>query len=610
MKKKVSHEVIKDRLISTMRAIAGMEELKVSFTEIIPPYNPAINKAYYNPSTKSVSLPIAQITPQNLAAIRGEADAVALHILHTKPLATKLPPEHQSFVSHMEEVRAQALGTNAMAGVARNLLARWDSQIKQNGYDVKENLPNIPAAEIAALLAYRKLTASHPKSAGLTLKSLGKIMQCKIQAELDRLPDAINNQTDFASISLQISRKLATASQEETTEQQPESTSSGQDETQDNRQQKTVPSKQSTPSPQIEEQLPAETAVTDGDIKQTQGKSARDFASRRPHIPQDSNITLLYSPYSTQFDETVAAEDLADASELKRHRTTIETRLAEMRDITTRLASRLQRKLMSTQIRHWNFNMEEGILDPARLPQIIADPTFPTPYKWEEEGEYKNTVVSLLIDNSGSMRGRPIMMAAICADILARVLERCGVKVEILGFTTRNWKGGESRKLWLENGSPDLPGRLNDLRHIIYKKADSMWRQSRNNLGLMLREGILKENIDGEAILWAHDRLLRRAEMQKILMVISDGAPVDDSTLSANPTNYLDRHLRDVIAAVEARREVELLAIGIGHNVNKHYSRAVTISGINELGDAMVSQLSDLFTETHPHIHPLRAKTR
>jgi len=316
----------------------------------------------------------------------------------------------------------------------------------------------------------------------------------------------------------------------------------------------------------------------------------RHFGANEPRGPD-------YRAFTTKFDETVAAEDLCEPEELDRLRGYLDKQLSHLQGVVARLANRLQRRLMAQQNRSWEFDLEEGQLDPARLSRIIIDPLHPLSFKAEKDTEFRDTVVTLLLDNSGSMRGRPITVAATCADILARTLERCGVKVEILGFTTRAWKGGQSREHWLTAGKPANPGRLNDLRHIIYKSADAPWRRARKNLGLMMREGLLKENIDGEALDWAHKRLLGRTEQRKILMMISDGAPVDDSTLSVNPGNYLERHLRWVIEEIETRSPVELIAIGIGHDVTRYYRRAVTIVDAEELGGAMTEKLAELFEE-------------
>jgi cobaltochelatase CobT len=318
----------------------------------------------------------------------------------------------------------------------------------------------------------------------------------------------------------------------------------------------------------------------------------------RPNAPMsDLPPDFDYKAFTDKFDETVGAEELCDPEELTRLRAYLDQQLTHLQGAVTKLANRLQRRLMAQQNRAWDFDQEEGQLDAARLSRIVANPMHALSYKVERDTDFRDTVVTLLIDNSGSMRGRPISIAAICADILARTLERCAVKVEILGFTTRAWKGGQSRERWLAEGRPAKPGRLNDLRHIIYKTADAPWRRARKNLGLMMREGLLKENIDGEALLWAHQRLLGRPEDRRILMVISDGAPVDDSTLSVNSGNYLERHLRQVIGWIEARSPVELIAVGIGHDVTRYYARAVTIMDAEQLGGTMVEQLAQLFEE-------------
>jgi cobaltochelatase CobT len=316
----------------------------------------------------------------------------------------------------------------------------------------------------------------------------------------------------------------------------------------------------------------------------------------RPNRPfADMGGAFDYKPWTTQFDEVIAATELCDADELARLRGYLDQQLVHLQSTVSKLANRLQRRLMAQQSRSWDFDQEEGILDAARLARVIVNPTLSLSYKAERETDFRDTVVTLLIDNSGSMRGRPISIAAISADILARTLERCGVKTEILGFTTRAWKGGQSRETWLAAGRPPQPGRLNDIRHIVYKRADEPWRRARNSLGLMMREGLLKENIDGEALMWAHARLVARPEERRILMVISDGAPVDDSTLSVNSGSYLERHLRQVIGWIESKSPVELVAIGIGHDVTRYYARAVTIMDVEQLGGTIIEQLASLF---------------
>ncbi len=315
-----------------------------------------------------------------------------------------------------------------------------------------------------------------------------------------------------------------------------------------------------------------------------------------------NNINLDYKIYTTEYDEIVKSENLENSQESIKLRKTLDQQLIGFQDIITKLANKLQRQLLAKQKRSWEFDLEEGLLDSSKLPRIIMDPYNSLSFKKEKNIDFKDTIVTLLIDNSGSMRGRPITIAAICADILSRTLERCAVKVEILGFTTKNWKGGQSRELWNKNTKPKNPGRLNDLRHIIYKSADTPWRQIKNNLGLMLKEGLLKENIDGEAISWAFNRLKKRKEERKILMVISDGAPVDDSTLSVNSGDFLEKHLKKIVKFIEDKTDVEILAIGIGHDVSRYYDRAIKITDVNELGDVMISQLNSLF-ETKSKFH-------
>ncbi len=332
-----------------------------------------------------------------------------------------------------------------------------------------------------------------------------------------------------------------------------------------------------------------EAAIAEGDDRPGGPQPRRE----RPNPDHEA----IYRAYTRLHDEEIAAEDLCDPDELTRLRQQLDQQLQHLQGVISKLANRLQRRLMAQQQRSWEFDLEEGLLDAGRLSRVVVNPLHALSYKRERETEFRDTVVTLLIDNSGSMRGRPITVAAMCGDILARTLERCAVKVEVLGFTTRAWKGGQSREKWVQDGKPRNPGRLNDLRHIIYKAADSPWRRARKNLGLMLREGLLKENIDGEALLWAYRRLVVRPEHRRILMVISDGAPVDDSTLSVNPGNYLEKHLREVIREIETRDQVELIAIGIGHDVTRYYRRAVTIVDAEELGGTMMKKLTELFDE-------------
>jgi cobaltochelatase CobT len=433
----------------------------------------------------------------------------------------------------------------------------------------------------------------------------------KAKSNFDSLGEAITDQAHFARMSRDIIAALDMADElgedpdttEENEEQQADPDAGEREETpegeEQDSQQSAMEELQDTESQTEAAETDAQQSDTDDMLEDADSEEEPDGEEPwRPQLPFSSlSNEDFYHVYTNQFDEEISAEDLCDTDELTRLRNYLDKQLANLQGVVARLANRLQRRLMAQQNRSWDFDLEEGILDAARLPRIIIDPMHPLSFKVEQDIQFRDTVVSLLLDNSGSMRGRPITVAATCADILARTLERCGVKVEILGFTTRAWKGGQAREKWLSAGKPANPGRLNDLRHIIYKSADQPWRRARRNLGLMMREGLLKENIDGEALIWAHNRLLARTEQRRILMVISDGAPVDDSTLSVNSGNYLEKHLRQVIVDIEGRSPIELIAIGIGHDVTRYYKRAVTIVDAEELGGAMTEKLAELFEE-------------
>jgi cobaltochelatase CobT len=466
-----------------------------------------------------------------------------------------------------------------------------------------------PIEEAVALLVREKLTGRPVPKSGERVVSLWRDwIEEKAGAEMEGLADRLGDQDSFARIvrdmlvSMEMAEELGDDQQDEEgqdDEDQPQGEDQSEDGGEDDSGGEQSQSEETESSG--EEQDAGESEASDAtadDQSDEDSDTETPGESRRP----DPSITNLppdfdYKVFTTQFDEMVGAEELCDEEELDRLRAFLDKQLANLQGVVGRLANRLQRRLMAQQNRSWDFDLEEGYLDTARLMRIVIDPMQPLSFKRERDTNFRDTVVTLLLDNSGSMRGRPITVAATCADILARTLERCGVAVEILGFTTRAWKGGQSREKWLKDGKPPTPGRLNDLRHIVYKSADAPWRRARRNLGLMMREGLLKENIDGEALLWAHNRLIGRPEQRKILMMISDGAPVDDSTLSVNPGNYLERHLRAVIDLIETRSPVELLAIGIGHDVTRYYRRAVTIVDAEELAGAMTEQLASLFSE-------------
>jgi cobaltochelatase CobT len=438
------------------------------------------------------------------------------------------------------------------------------------------------------------------------------LIEQKAGADLDRLAALIDDQHAFAKLAKTILTELDMNSASELDESPEES---GEDQEQDETPQEQDPGEESespqqdpSRSEQSEQSQGDETVEMDSSEEPAGDEQESDEGdgpkAARPQVQDNGAIEPAYKAFTTAHDQIVDADELCDPEELTRLRAYLDQQLETLSSIVARLANRLQRRLLAQQSRAWTFDLEEGMLDAARLTRVIVDPTAPLSFKQEEETDFRDTVVTLLIDNSGSMRGRPIMVAAVCADILARTLERCGVKTEILGFTTQAWKGGKSREDWLAAGKPAAPGRLNDLRHIVYKAADAPWRRARKNLGLMMREGLLKENIDGEALLWAHQRIAMRPEERRILMVISDGAPVDDSTLSVNSGHYLERHLRAVISEIETRSPVELLAIGIGHDVTRYYRRAVTIVDVEQLGGVLVEQLAALFEE-----EPRSAKT-
>jgi cobaltochelatase CobT len=467
-------------------------------------------------------------------------------------------------------------------------------------------------AEILGLMVRERLTGDPPPDGA---KALVDILRNDIEAragkDLDRLAAAIDDQAAFARVTREILRDLDLGEEmSEATESADED--EGEDdsptENSDEDQGEGEGEQPEGSSPQESEASDRETEAGDEEMVQSDQEGEPEESDEtpdmgdgakpaRPDTGPSSGGEPLYKIFTTAHDEIVQAEDLCDAEELTRLRAYLDQQLSALSSVVSRLANKLQRRLLAQQNRAWTFDLEEGMLDVARLTRVIIDPTAPLSFKQEEDQEFRDTVVTLLIDNSGSMRGRPIMVAAICADILARTLERCGVKTEVLGFTTRAWKGGTSRDEWIKAGKPAAPGRLNDLRHIIYKAADSPWRRARKNLGLMMREGLLKENIDGEALMWAHQRLVGRPEARRILMVISDGAPVDDSTLSVNSGHYLERHLRQVIAEIEGKSPVELIAIGIGHDVTRYYRRAVTIVDVEQLGGVLVEQLAALFEE-------------
>jgi cobaltochelatase CobT len=615
-------------LAATCRAIAHKPALTVSFRTAEPrglsrPAEPhGSNRRTSEPPGLQLPPPRRAMAAQDVARLRGEADGAALRLRHhNAKLHHRLAPHGdvaEAIFAALEQVRVEALGAQRMLGVAANLASAHAARHRRG--------PGIPGDEQADLAAALELYAQEsllgfhlPREQRAQLDDWRPWLESRTGEDWSDLRTHLAHQEAFA---LRVRELLAHLGLAEELGEQPEDPDSEQDPSQEEEQQPSEDA-QGEGAAEAAESAPSEAdASTSADDAAETGPSERledaathgaddregsDAPFQTPQYIPPGGEALAYRVFTTRFDEVIEANELCSTVELGRLRAQLDQQLHRFQGMIGRMANRLQRRLMAQQTRSWEFDLDEGLLDTARLTRVVVNPEQPLSYKLEKDTDFRDTVVSLLIDNSGSMRGRPIAVAAMCADILARTLERCAVKVEILGFTTRSWKGGQSREQWLREGKRPNPGRLNDLRHIVYKAADSPWRRSRRNLGLMLREGLLKENIDGEAILWAHQRVLGRPEQRRILMVISDGAPVDDSTLSANPGNYLEQHLRKVIEWIEQRSPVELLAIGIGHDVTRYYRRAVTISDPEQLGGAMLGELSALFDLGH---EPPRTRRR
>ena len=523
----------------------------------------------------------------------------------------------------METARCEAVGARAMPGTAGNIDAKIAAEAKRLGYADITDPARAPLAQAAGYFVRHLATGrALPEGAQNVLDLWRGFLESHASGAFEGLGDTLHDQQAFARAARQVISDLGYGEQlgddpddapgedqdddepEDLTEDNPDQDQAGGD-AEDNTEQESASQDQSSEQPSDPQEMKAALDSADEDAMaeeaQMQETEAEDERVQPPHSDADPD----YRVFDTAHDEEIRAEELADPIELERLRSYLDQQLEPLRGAVARLANKLQRRLQAQQNRAWDFDLEEGTLDAGRLARVVANPLTPLSFKQERDTDFRDTVVTLLLDNSGSMRGRPISIAAISADVLARTLERCQVKVEILGFTTRAWKGGQSREAWLAAGRPQLPGRLNDLRHIVYKPADAPWRRARANLGLMMKEGLLKENIDGEALEWAHRRMLARNEARKVLMVISDGAPVDDSTLSVNPPSFLEKHLRDVIEMVERRRAVELVAIGIGHDVTRYYQRAVTITDVEQLAGAMTEQLASLFDND-----PIRAGRR
>ena len=589
-------------LAGTARAIARDADVEVAF---------ASESGAQGGKLARVVSPGPGLAPRLVAEARGAADAAALRLRHhdAKLHGAQSPVdlEARAVFDALEGARVEALGSRSMAGVRDNLAQLAEARVRSDAITRARTAEEVPLATALGLLARERLTgAPPPDSAARGLELVRPWIEDKAGADLDSLALSLDDQAAFAALARKLLEDLELASADDQPEEEPdeggedeEGEDSG-DEDSDDQDQDAGSSggemEQRSEQEQSQEQQDEAEADDSDDEPSEPGEEGDSSAAARPNRrPGEPELAGDYRPFTTRFDEVVGAGDLCDEEELNRLRAYLDTQMGQLSGVVTRLANRLQRRLMAQQARSWDFDQEEGLLDAARLARVIVSPGHSLSYKVERETEFKDTVVSLLIDNSGSMRGRPISIAAISADILARTLERCGVATEILGFTTRAWKGGQSREAWLGEGRPPHPGRLNDLRHIVYKRADEPYRHGRRSLGLMMREGLLKENIDGEALLWAHGRLIARPEERRILMVISDGAPVDDSTASANGGAFLEKHLRQVISWIETRSPVELAAIGIGHDVTRYYQRAVTIMDAEQLGGALVEQLAGLF---------------
>ena len=566
-----------------------------------------------------ITVPARDLPADDVARARGESDSMALKMrYHDRRMHLRRMPAGEAaraVFDVVEQVRVESIGARRMPGVADNLDAVWTERCEQRGYRRVRAKDDAPVADVVGLLVRERLLGAAPPESAREMVDLWRSdVEQAAGKDLDKLAETVGNQEQFARALRRLIKDLqlgddsadldddSDEDQDSSENPEGESNETGED-GQDSTETHGYGAQGEETEDTSDQDDSSETVADQAQTEMQMGAGDEDEPGRaeRPWLPPGALSNepqgQQYHAYTTKFDEVVEAVDLCDADELGRLRQHLDQQLSHLSGVIGRLANRLQRKLMAQQNRSWEFDLDEGMLDGARLARVVANPTQPLSFKQEKDTTFRDTVVTLLIDNSGSMRGRPITVAAMSADILARTLERCGVKVEILGFTTRAWKGGQSREQWLAAGKPANPGRLNDLRHIVYKAADAPWRRARKNLGLMLREGILKENIDGEALLWAHNRLLPRGEDRRILMVISDGAPVDDSTLSVNPGNYLERHLRDVIDWIESRSPVELVAIGIGHDVTRYYRRAVTIVDADQLGGTMMEQLASLFDE-------------
>ena len=601
-------DIFKRSLAHTARALAEQSELEVTFGSDGPRLSNGVLTLPHPPRDPSAG---------DSATLRGQADRLALRLAnHDEALNARLRPVDTlaaDVFEAVEQARVEAVGSKSLAGVRANLNAALLTRLEKTGALRVNEAERVPVAEAVALLVRERLTGQRaPDGAGTLLDLVRSDLETKAGRKLDALAEVADDQTAFADRLKDVLRALDMdpgdgrgddrSDNDGEDQPDPQEPDPSEDQNQDEEDESGAGDQSMEGTADDQDASDERDSRPDGTPADPDGEATDDGPEMNegalPNLQQsqdDGRAIDAYRVFTTAFDEVVDAAQLCDPMELERLRSLLDQQLTALSSVVSRLANKLQRRLMAQQNRSWHFDLEEGVLDTARLTRVITDPTSPLSFKAESESPFRDTVVTLLLDNSGSMRGRPIMVAAVCADILARTLERCGVKVEILGFTTRAWKGGQAREAWITAGKPASPGRLNDLRHIIYKAADAPWRRAKKNLGLMMREGLLKENIDGEALTWAHDRLKARPESRQILMVISDGSPVDDSTQSANAALYLDKHLRQVIERIETQSPVELIAIGIGHDVTRWYRRAVTIVDVEQLGGVMVEKLAELF---------------
>ncbi len=604
-------EEFKSSTRSVVRTIARRPELDVTFSEAESPTGQIGSL-----TRPRLPMPDPNLPPETTRLVRGCADTYALKIAHHDPALHRRNAQSdlqaQAALDALEQARCDAIGALKMKGISDNLNAVLEEKSRRRGFADIIKRESVSLADALHIVARAEMTGIAPPPSARKVYNLWKpwIEQHLKSASFEKLKAALNDQEQFATLARQLLRDLQLPvglgddeSQNEDNQLPPEAgKNKGEQEERDDQ---SAEQSESMPGLRDSESAPApadsafDTGVDDilNDLPDDAGadESYAPLPGRGEDFIEDTEGR--YTVFTTQFDETLNAEELADPEELRRLRAMLDKKIAGYNNLITKLANRLQRKLMAKQRRSWQFDMEEGYLDASRLARVIANPNVSLTFKQEKIAPFRDTILTILIDNSGSMRGRPIAIAAMTTDIIAQTLERCNLKTELLGFTTRTWKGGKSRELWSQNGSPEYPGRLNDIRHIIYKAADAPMRRCRKNLGLMLKEGILKENIDGEALVWAYNRLAKRPEERKILMVISDGAPVDDSTQSVNPANILERDLRNVIRWIENRSNVELTAIGIGHDVTRYYKKAITIADADELAEALTKQLSGIFDE-------------